>query len=184
MTLNNMLNHLILRFLRIGLLFLLITLACLKSERPSPSMGSYSEILGYCCPYLYSLLSYGERHKSLQSAQLTAGVTRPHLLPVSVHCGWAPSLIETASFSPSIPPFSDAPLPSLLLRASIAPNLRLTPNQPVLCSEDVMHALGCFALPYSCTYFFLCSVHTEGWLSFSFTLALLLLCSPYSLSVN
>ena len=42
---------------------------------------------------------------------------------------------------------------------------------------------GSFSL-LSCTYSSLYSVHTESWLSFSCTLALLLLCSPYFLCVN
>ena len=41
---------------------------------------------------------------------------------------------------------------------------------------------GSYVLP--CTYLLLYSVHIESWLSFSFTLALLLLCSHYFLCVN
>ena len=100
-------------------------------------------------------------HKNIQNAQLTAGVIRPPFLPVSVHCGClgfdSPRDSHFLTFNTS---FLRSSCCLSSIHASIAPNLHLAPNLPVLCSEDVLwHALGCVALSYSCTYSLSCTVY-------------------------
>ena len=71
------------------------------------------------------------------------------------------------------------PYSKALLHSKTAPNLLLLSLAPVL-----RLAACCIVHTYSCAYLLLYSVDSEGRLSFSFTLALLLLCSHYSLCVN